>query len=787
MDRTSVRRDDRKMNKTIRKAGAAALLILGTTEAGLAQNPAFDWRRDPAGAFVQVMHPEDLSQLEKVGLSFGEAIGGSAALATTRELYAKNPFFKNVADQISIPLPHDAETDQLPKVLPPGAGDIPEMVRFIRDFDDRGSRGANDKKGGFHIQSLSNNSRDPYRLEADGDEPRHFDARWLNSPFATMKLAAVINRMDRVDFDPDSCGEVRLVYRLSYRTDKSASSLPFFANVVLRYPKVEDCRAFATRWSASPKDVAGFRAAGGTKGAAAFADWMQEKPLKGLLFKQVELNFQSLRFTSGYMHDFGGQAMYMQRIFRLKAGKLVPVKLENTPDVLAIEKDPARLKKFVEFLKKGDHLQRLDEGRLVIDFDPDFLTDFSVSWSTLGRVRSANKPYRRLFEKRRDLLAGIDYAKFRTMKSPEGLIERLDNLTCMGCHQNGGTAGFHVLGNAADEYSHGFNRQQLGLSPHAFAEAIRRQAYVGALAEGRAPSRIRPHSTYPAADWSAAPVYESLKRGALCVLAPSAHFADAPGCEAGTVCRATVTRAEGPSLFGECTLAQTGDARENSAGAVCWYGEVRENRELPKARGVPPSFNFFAFRDKWKLQGSVRSAAAVKLKTHTCVLPQSGAPLGRQSRPCTVAEENFEGLADVRRDLAPAEICANQGGNGFDQCAATGDSGACLESRVVRAMLDSCSFGRFCREDYICQRFPDYHRIAKKDYAQKKNGKLVNLSSPEKINVASLTHLREEGVGFCVPTYFLFNMRVDGHPNPVTGEPPGAPVVDRKKPLRGYR
>jgi hypothetical protein len=42
-------------------------------------------------------------------------------------------------------------------------------------------------------------------------------------------------------------------------------------------------------------------------------------------------------------------------------------------------------------------------------------------------------------------------------------------------------------------------------------------------------------------------------------------------------------------------------------------------------------------------------------------------------------------------------------------------------------------------------------------------------------------------VGFCVPTYFLFNMRLDGHPSPVTGRPPGTPRFDRSQPLRGYR
>jgi hypothetical protein len=145
-------------------------------------------------------------------------------------------------------------------------------------------------------------------------------------------------------------------------------------------------------------------------------------------------------------------------------------------------------------------------------------------------------------------------------------------------------------------------------------------------------------------------------------------------------------------------------------------------------------------------------------------------------------EENFSNTK-----LREEEICANQGGNGFDLCAASGDSGACLEARVVRSMLDTCYPGHFCREDYICQRLPDYNLISEAHYATKKNGKRVNLSSPSKINGAFIQKAQADHLGFCVPTYFLFNMRLDGHPSPVTGLPPGEPKIDRSLPLRGYK
>lgn len=711
---------------------------------------------------VNVLDTQTLNGLEGTGNSLSEALGGPAA-TTTADAYRLNVNYRSLADTIGRPLPHNARTDQLPDNIPSGAGDVPDMVRLIRNFEDKGRRSDKDTKGGYFIRHLSNNSQYPYAVEYDGDEPRHFDTRWLNSSFGEMKLIAIVNRMDKVDFDPSSCGEVRFIYRLSYHTPTSGSSLPFFLNVVKHYPKLPDCTAFARRWS-GPQSVAHLR----------------DITLKDLTFKQVELNFQSLRFTSGYMHDFGGQAMYMQRIFRMSNGSLEPVALENTPDVLAVERNPALLTRFVDYLKQGDHLARLDNGTLVIDFDPSFLTKFSVSWSTMGRARTANKPYTRLFQGKQALLDSIDISRLRYIRSRDALVERLNNLTCMGCHQSGGTAGFHMLGYADDRYSHHFNRQQLPMSPHAYAETVRRAAYVGALASGKTPNTFRPHSDFTAADWqfqAAAPAFSSIPLGGLCT--SSSSFAGAPACGTGLTCEQTVTSSTTPVLFGEC-VKKGGRA---ASGAVCWKGNIREVSALPLDRGPLPSFNLFAFQDKWKFGGSAYTGSeASDLK---CVLPQSGAPLGRASRKCTLAEENLEEMDPGT--AVPGQICANQGGNGFDLCAASGNSGACLESRVVRGMLDTCAPSRPCREDYICQKLPDYDRISAANYGNTKNGVRVNLSSPDRISATTLRALQKAETGFCVPTYFLFNMRLDGHPSPVTGVPPGEPRIERTAPVRGYR
>ena len=112
-----------------------------------------------------------------------------------------------------------------------------------------------------------------------------------------------------------------------------------------------------------------------------------------------------------------------------------------------------------------------------------------------------------------DDFAGIDFAPMRLVKSPDALIERLDNGACQGCHQAGSTAGFHFIGRD-DKTTSPLNRIEVGVSPHFHAEQKRRAAYLAAVVDGREPSQFRPLSFAPPADWSAdAPQYEPAGAG----------------------------------------------------------------------------------------------------------------------------------------------------------------------------------------------------------------------------------------------------------------------------------
>jgi hypothetical protein len=121
--------------------------------------------------------------------------------------------------------------------------------------------------------------------------------------------------------------------------------------------------------------------------------------------------------------------------------------------------------------------------------------------------------------------------------------------------------------------------------------------------------------------------------------------------------------------------------------------------------------------------------------THpNCLPPVQGTPAGLVTRGCG---PNFP-ASDTAHNAKSGEVCAYNGGSGFDVCAASGDFSKCLGNAdtFTRGLRGMCDQQNPCRDDYICQRF---------------------------YNISGAQATATSGAGFCVPTYFLFQMRVDGH------------------------
>lgn len=553
--------------------------------------------------------------------------------------------------------------------------------------------------------------------EVTGDNTgRVLDMRWLKTEAARFRLVGVVNRLDRRDFHglrgERGCGEARLIYRLAYAFNRQgrllASRMPFGFNAVYDVPAGPDgsCVEAVRLWQAPEGGVT--------------AGWLAAGPLDRSLmrFRQLELNGQVVRLPSGPEGGFGGQAAYLMRIYGISGDAVAELPLENTPDAEAIAADEALRAQLVAYVR--DNVAAVDEGVYLL---PETLSARRViTWSTFGSLRHGNRAYRGLIGP--DDLAGLDLSAARLARAPQALIERLDNGACQGCHQAGSTAGFHFIG-LDDDTTSPLNRIEVGISPHLHAELPRRAAYADAVASGGEPDRFRPLSAAPPADWTGeGPDYRPAEIGMACVMPGEADdFAGTWQCGAGTACTPLATyKGEEGRTFAQCLLPP--DSEAMFSGHPCLAGEIDAGEDQP-------------FNDRFRISSQFTAFAKDISRTdYTCRPPRIGVPGGIAYRNCNEADRRFTSFKPG--EPMPNEICGLVGGKKFDLCVATNNFDQCLGGAVNRGNRQACSADRFCREDYMCQSLP-----------------------PDTPGIDKV-----EGVGFCSPTYFVFQMRVDNHTTP---------------------
>lgn len=551
----------------------------------------------------------------------------------------------------------------------------------------------------------------------DGNVGRIMDMRWLKTEAARFRLVGVVNRLDRRDFTAlqgdKSCGEVRFIYRLAYSFRKNgkvlASRLPFNFNAVYSVAPDADggCVGVAGRWTPQLDENVD-------------AGWLAGGPLapEELTFKQLELNAQVVRFPSGQETEFGGQAAYLMRIFGVDGAAVSEKPLENTPDTARLSGDAALKKRLADYVSAN--VAAVDLG--VYEIPDEFLAKKVISWSTFGSARQANHPFTPLFAPTD--FAGLDYAALKLVRTPEALVERLDNGACQGCHQAGSTAGFHFIG-LDDKTTSPLNRIEVGISPHLHAEIPRRQAWLHAAAEGKEPNRYRPLSFAPPATWTdAGDVDYAPAEMAMPCLMPDdeKRFGATWQCGGGTVCTPLATASGVRTTLAQCLLPK--DSPKMFSGHPCLTGSIASNPSQP-------------FNDRYKITGQFAAFAPTFSRTaYTCRPPKIGVPAGIAYRACDDKDRTF--AAFKKGKPMPDEICGMVGGKKFDTCVATNNFDQCLGGAVNRGNRPACSADRFCREDYMCQSLP-----------------------PDTPGAAKV-----KGIGYCSPTYFIFQMRIDNHATP---------------------
>lgn len=509
---------------------------------------------------------------------------------------------------------------------------------------------------------------------------RLFDANWLKSPNTRFELVGITNRLDLRHQALGKCGEVHFIYRLAYTTNENDPSkrvdsrLPFTINVLV--PQGDDgtgCKATANAWIAAAGKEAGLLA-GPLKNVAAAA--------------RVEINYQLVRWPSTVRPDMGGHAEYELRAFRVDADKLTSIPLEDTPRISLSASEKAELRTWIK-----NNVAAIDEGTARI---PEKFLDTSVrSVSPRGAAREANHRFETLFGD--DKFADLSLSSTKNLQSPGALLHRLDGMTCNGCHQSRGIAGFQLLGEERSGTQR-LNALLVGASPHLLESAKWRDQFVRAIATGQTPPK-RPHADHVA---GATGGY-----GSHCSLGTDPGFSSF-GCNAGLTCKKVDGTVQGFCMpagkptYGdaveESTVTQTENPRSdrvNIKKVACVSGKFAESGD-----GFPNGM----CHDKCETIGKLPSSG------HIC----AGLPFGENP---------------TMRALG-----------GFNKCLASKPFRYCLMNDQTPTVVRTCDADNPCRDDYVCARV---------FVAPQTEGSEPVEPNPYK--------------GACMPPYFIFQGRVDGH------------------------
>jgi hypothetical protein len=511
---------------------------------------------------------------------------------------------------------------------------------------------------------------------------RLFDRSWLRSGRSRFALVAVTNRTDRAAAS-GACGETRFIYRLEFEDSREgvSSRMPMTAAVVLPQAprKGEDsCRESARRWLA-------LSGTGDALADAAAAGPLAELPP----MMTVETNLQAIRWPSAVKKDMGGEGEYMLNVWRRSNAtpdELEAAPLDNTPDVAAVAADPDKKAKLLDWVTT--HTAGIDRGTAKLPEELSAHTAFS--YGPRGIARLANRPFTQLLDGVD--LSALSFPDTTHVKSTAGLLRKLDQSSCQGCHQARAMAGFHVLGNEDDLGTNNkLNRLAVGTSPHFNEELAWRMRLVRAVADGAAPAELpeaRPFPEHATNDGL---------MGASCALTGDPSFMSWT-CKLGLQCADMV--GGGKSAVGVCTSSsgpRPGDACEKDDIA-----------STPDPRS-----------DKVTNLDPGDAACGQVTPGASCSGAAGGFPGGACFARCAKMGALKDGI-----------ICGASPPSGFNECIFKGKLSfdACMSPPTL-ALRAACSVTQPCRDDYVCEFIP---------------------GAPA-------------GVGACMPPYFIFQARVDGH------------------------
>ncbi len=328
-----------------------------------------------------------------------------------------------------------------------------------------------------------------------------FDRALLYSQETRFVLAGIVNRMDRTYVAEASCGEIRLIYRLT-RMNKAAGDdaapprLPMTLNLVLKAKgegSTITCAEIANRWLTA--------SSGGTlsekDGPFDLIDYQN--------IDRIETNLQIAHAPKSAVRDF--RTDYLLKVFRYdgQARVFTEAPMENQIDRARLLADDSLKHEFRAWLLDPVNLVAFDRGTALIP--EKFLASGAIAPTPVGFDPSELEPEFGLMQgegavfSEADVVAALRKAaeagvKLQNIRSPAGFERRLNDVTCAGCHQTRGIGGFHFPGVdwMTDKPS---NTTVVPASPHFFGDQIRRRDILASLRDGHAPDYSRGFASRP--------------------------------------------------------------------------------------------------------------------------------------------------------------------------------------------------------------------------------------------------------------------------------------------------
>jgi hypothetical protein len=224
---------------------------------------------------------------------------------------------------------------------------------------------------------------------------------------------------------------------------------------------------------------------------------------------RIETNLQIAHAPKSAKRDF--RTDYLMKVFDYDAlsRTFQEAPLENQIDRERLLADKQLQQEFKAWLLDPAHFGAFDHGTVLIP--EKFLAKAAIAPTPVGFAASELQPAFGLVAgedatggavfSEDDVVGALKKAaergiKLQNIRSVAGFERRLNDITCVGCHQTRGIGGFHFPGVdwMAAKPS---NTIVVPASPHFFGDQVRRRDILAALSEGREPDFSRGFASRP--------------------------------------------------------------------------------------------------------------------------------------------------------------------------------------------------------------------------------------------------------------------------------------------------